>query len=136
MTLDIQSPPAGRALLLAAALVVPWAAQAQPQPQPQAADPLRGVPAADPSAAVPPLVYTSPLRRYRPLGETQVGNWKDANDTVTRIGGWRTYAREAQADAPGQAASSAASGAASAAAPASAPAAAPAVPPAHSGHRR
>ncbi len=124
MTFDIQSPRFGRALLLAAALVGPWAIQAQAQ----ASTSLPGLPtAADPSAAVPPLVYASPLRRYRPLGETQVGNWKDANDTVTRIGGWRAYAREAQADAP-----AAASGAASGAAPG----AATVPPPAHAGHGR
>ena len=27
--------------------------------------------------------------------------WKDANDNAARIGGWRAYAREAQAPAAG-----------------------------------
>lgn len=60
-----------------------------------AADPLQ------PGAAVPPLVYTSPLARYRAAREVEVGSWREANDTVARIGGWRAYAREAgQPEAP------------------------------------
>lgn len=59
------------------------------------ADPL------DPSAAVAPLVYRSTLAGYQRHAEQTVGSWREANDTVNRIGGWRAYAREArQPDAP------------------------------------
>lgn len=79
----------GAALLLSA-----WPSAAQPAaPRPDLPDPL------NPRAAVPPLVHVSPLARYKPAGETRLGDWKAANDTVNRIGGWRAYAREAQAPA-------------------------------------
>ena len=43
---------------------------------------------------------------YRPLAEAPVGSWKEANERVNRIGGWRAYAREAAqpASAPASAA--------------------------------
>ena len=50
---------------------------------------------ADPKAAIPAIVYISPFSEYRPLGEDKNTAWKDANDTVGKIGGWRAYAREA-----------------------------------------
>lgn len=83
--------------LLAAACVV----QAQGNPgRPERADPL------DAQARVPAAAYQSPLAGYRRLGEDKPVSWKDANETVNRIGGWRAYAREAQqpdaaASAPG-----------------------------------
>ena len=62
------------------------------------ADPL------DPRAPVPALSYQSPLAGYRALGDHKTVPWKDANETVNRIGGWKAYAREAQqSDAPGPA---------------------------------
>jgi hypothetical protein len=98
-------PPAlmaAAAALLAGSL---HAQQAQPAPRP---DPL------DAKAAVPAAVHLSPLRAYRPASDTAVGSWREANDTVTRIGGWRTYLREAAQPEPAPAAPAAA-------APASAP---------------
>lgn len=101
-------------LASAIGLVLACTAHAQPKAPPGPPDPL------DPKAQVPAAAYTSPFTGYRPAGNPQVGSWKDANDTVTRIGGWRAYAREAsQPDA-------AASAPAPAAAPASAPASSPA----------
>lgn len=50
---------------------------------------------ADVTAATPPTTYLSPFADYRPLGEEENTAWKDANDTVGKIGGWRAYAREA-----------------------------------------
>ena len=41
------------------------------------------------------FTYISPFSDYRPLGEDKNTAWKDANDTVGKIGGWRAYAREA-----------------------------------------
>ena len=70
---------------LAAALWVPPAvAQARGDP-------------ADPGASVPAAAYRSPFASYRALGDEAVGDWRAANDEVGRIGGWRAYAREAQA---------------------------------------
>ncbi len=54
---------------------------------------------ADPAnakTAVPASKYESPFRDYRPFGEDKPIPWKDANDDVARIGGWRAYAKEAR----------------------------------------
>lgn len=85
-------------LALHAFLMPMVSSQAQAQPDPKAAvattatkpDPL------DPKARVPALRYTSPLTQYRRLADDPPLAWREANDTVTRIGGWRAYAREAQ----------------------------------------
>jgi len=78
-------------------LLMPFAANAQAQPKmqqarqasDQRADPLNA------QASVPPLLHESAFAKYRRLTDVPVGSWRDANDTVTRIGGWRAYAREA-----------------------------------------
>ena len=67
------------------------AAEAPAPPPPRAADP------ADARAQVPPLQHASALSGYRRHTDATPIAWKDANDTVTRIGGWRAYAREAAA---------------------------------------
>lgn len=83
------------AVLLAAALfALLTAAQAQPSAKAARPDPL------DPKASVTTLRYESSFARYRLLGEEKPVSWLDANDTVTRIGGWRVYAREAQQPDP------------------------------------
>jgi hypothetical protein len=79
-------------------------------------------------------VHTSSLASYRPLGDDQRLGWKQANETVNRIGGWRTYLREAQQ--PDPAPTAPAGRAASAPAPAPAPIPAPAPAPAHGGHAK
>ena len=76
-------------LAVVAGLAVAATVHAQSAPKPANPDPL------NPGAAVPAAIYTSPLARYRPAGDVKVGSWREANDTVTRIGGWRVYAREA-----------------------------------------
>ncbi len=53
----------------------------------------------DEKNTVPPIRYQSPFRDYKPLGEDKPIPWKAANDEVGRIGGWRAYAKEAQAAA-------------------------------------
>lgn len=80
----------------------PSAAPASPV-APRAADPL------DPQAAVPRAVHRSVLSSYRPAGPVEVGSWPQANETVTRIGGWRTYLREAQQPEPSASTAGAAS---------------------------
>ena len=56
-------------------------------------------PSADPTRAqaeVPAARHQSALQTYRRAAdpEPKPDAWRAANDTVTRIGGWRTYARE------------------------------------------
>lgn len=51
-----------------------------------------------PAAAVE---FRSALEGYQPYSENKMVPWKDANDTVGKIGGWRAYAREA-AEGQGQ----------------------------------
>ena len=122
-----------------AALIMPIAANAQPQPQTQQArlasdlrpDPL------DPKASIPPLVHGSAFLQYRRLADVPVGSWRDANDTVTRIGGWRAYARDAAQPASPAASMSAGSASAPGMKPAE-PAQAVPVPGAkdpHAGHK-
>ena len=57
-------------------------------------------PASSPSAPAGQLeVTTSPtpsaLENYRPFTEEKILSWKQANDTVGAIGGWKAYAKEA-----------------------------------------
>lgn len=43
------------------------------------------------------LTHESALARYRGLTDTEATrSWKETNEHVGRIGGWRVYAREAQ----------------------------------------
>ena len=50
--------------------------------------------------AVPLSIYRSAWSGYRPFAEENVISWKDANDEVRRIGGWRAYLRESQSAQP------------------------------------
>ena len=57
------------------------------------------LPAEKANAAPPP--YRSAFEDYQPYTDEKIVNWKEANDTTARIGGWREYAKEAaQAPAP------------------------------------
>ena len=60
-------------------------------------------PAAAPTTAVAPVTtstspprYESVFARYQSYRDEKTGSWREANDTVTQIGGWRAYAKEAQ----------------------------------------
>ena len=72
-----------RAASVTAALSLSGASNAAPDPT-------------DEKNTVPPVLYQSPFRDYKPLGEDKAIPWKAANDEVGRIGGWRAYAKEAQ----------------------------------------
>ncbi len=71
-----------------------FAAQAQTAATNKRPDPL------DAQAHVPAVVYQSAFAQYKPLGDEKTRTWRDSNDTVARIGGWRVYAREAQQPDP------------------------------------
>lgn len=122
-----------RWLVRAALCTSAFAAQAQGAGSSTAAPAIRPDPL-DAKASVPPLTYSSPFSRSRGLGDDKPVSWREANEAVARIGGWRVYAREAQQpDAtPSSAAAPAApkSGGASKAAPQPMP-----MPPGHGGHR-
>ncbi len=70
------------------------AAHSQPVPKAAQPDPL------DAQAQVPALVYLSALGRTHHGQGGGLVDWREANDTVRRIGGWRAYAREAQQPEP------------------------------------
>ncbi|MDZ7811593.1 MAG: hypothetical protein U5L74_00070 [Ideonella sp.] len=86
-------PRALLALWLSTLLAAHAQSQSQPADAPRA-DPL------DAKAKVPELRYESPLASFRRLDNTTPVPWRDANDLVTRIGGWRVYTREAHQPAP------------------------------------
>ncbi|WP_396269524.1 hypothetical protein [Ideonella sp.] len=85
--------------LLALWLSTLLAAHAQSQSQSQSADTPRADPL-DAKAPVPSLRYESALASFRRLDSSTPVPWRDANDLVTRIGGWRVYTREAHQPAP------------------------------------
>ena len=61
------------------------------------------VPPAGPPVTPPtpqPLAFQSALQGYQPYTDEKIADWKAANDTTARIGGWRVYAKEANAPAP------------------------------------
>lgn len=86
-------PPLTLALAALIALAA-LSAQAQPAPRSPRPDPL------DPQASVPPLRYTSSLQPADRSAAAPPIAWREANDAVARIGGWRVYAREAQQPDP------------------------------------
>jgi len=43
-----------------------------------------------------PLTYRSPFAAYRADKIEEPRSWREVNDRVGSIGGWRVYAREAQ----------------------------------------
>jgi hypothetical protein len=49
---------------------------------------------------VPSQQYQSPLKGYQPSMPGTVGSWRQANDVVREVGGWKVYLREAQAEDP------------------------------------
>ncbi len=90
------------AVLWAMALTAAAAARAAHTP-----GPARGPDPLDARSVVPPSVHSSALASFRRFVEVPVGSWREANETVTRIGGWRAYTREANqpeapASSPGQ----------------------------------
>jgi hypothetical protein len=81
--------------LIASLLALPLAAQ----PVPPAAIPASAQPQPAPSA----------MEGYQPFDDGKPVPWKQANDTVGRIGGWKAYAREAQGEPAAKPAAPAAS---------------------------
>lgn len=53
--------------------------------------------AAQTQAALAPPAFKSAFEGYQPHTDDKTVNWKAANDTTARVGGWRAYAKEAAA---------------------------------------
>ena len=83
-------PPRGWAAVLTLALAPGFAAASGHGAAPMRPDP------ANAQATVPPLEHRSTFGAYRGMTDESVGVWREANDQVGRIGGWRVYAREAE----------------------------------------
>jgi hypothetical protein len=47
------------------------------------------------SSSASPISYQSALESYQPYRDEKIRPWKESNDTVGKIGGWRAYAKEA-----------------------------------------
>jgi hypothetical protein len=47
-----------------------------------------------------PPAFSSALEGYRPFSDEKQIPWKEANETVRQVGGWRAYAKEAAAPTP------------------------------------
>ena len=104
MKIHFLSTPAARLAALAALTLMlsplfpPGfvAAHAQSPTPPSQSTP----PPAAASQPTPP-VFRSAFEGYQPYTEQKMAPWKQANDNVGQIGGWREYAREAsQPDTP------------------------------------
>ncbi len=49
---------------------------------------------------VTPSGFQSAFEGYKPYTEENAGKWVQANETVGKIGGWRTYAKEGREPEP------------------------------------
>jgi hypothetical protein len=100
-------------LTLAASAQTPAAPPARAT-TPAAAAASAAKPATPPASAAPtgtlapvartqtaPGGYRSALEGYQPYSEEKIVPWREANDTVGKVGGWRAYAKEA-AEGQGQ----------------------------------
>lgn len=47
-----------------------------------------------------PLQYRSLISTYEPYNDQAVRPWREANDRVKRIGGWRSYAKDVSDKTP------------------------------------
>ncbi len=48
------------------------------------------------------LQYQSAISGYQPYADQALEPWRQSNERVARIGGWRAYAREAATGEPAQ----------------------------------
>jgi hypothetical protein len=99
----LKAAPWLAALLLSALAPMATAQTAQPTERARPAQsastapakpPMPRVEPTDANAPVPPVVYRSALAKPPPI-EVPLASWLQANEAVWRIGGWRSYAREA-----------------------------------------
>lgn len=48
----------------------------------------------DTTTEISPLYFRSTYTHYQKFSETPILSWREANDAVEKIGGWRFYAKE------------------------------------------
>lgn len=88
----ISNPAPGLVALPVLALAL-WTSAAHGQAVAPAAP---GAPATAMPAGTTPAAFRSALEGYQPYTDEKIVNWKEANETAGRIGGWREYAKEAR----------------------------------------
>ena len=110
-----------------------FAAQAQGAGSSTAAPATRPDPL-DAKANVPALTYRSSLAHYRAFSDGKPLSWREANEAVARIGGWRVYAREGQQPEPMPSGANAAASTKPAGTPGGTHQPMP-MPPSHGGHK-
>lgn len=77
------------------------------------AQPVIGVAATTTSqVGAPALEFVSPIGDYKAYEPQSIQSWKEANDNVGRIGGWRNYSRETSQGQPSPSAPAASGGSA------------------------
>ena len=92
---------AANAVLLAASVGAGAAMAQQPAPptanaSKPAASSATAMAAGAAASSASPMAYRSAFEGYKGLTEQPVQSWRESNDTVGRIGGWQSYAREGQ----------------------------------------
>lgn len=75
--------PVGLTLALPMAFAQPSAGSAAPDPK-------------SPAPSSVKLSYRSAFADYRTYSEQPIASWREANDNVGKIGGWRVYSKEAR----------------------------------------
>ena len=78
----------------------PAHSQSTGSPPPGSTPGLTAQTVADAQAVTKPLTYRSPFSAYQVDKIEETSSWREVNDRVGSIGGWRFYAREAQAPQP------------------------------------
>ena len=76
----------------AASMVAIPVAQGQARPSPDTAAAKR--------VDTPVVAYESPFKGYRKLEDQPVASWREANDLVHQLGGWKAFASGKVPDAP------------------------------------
>lgn len=56
---------------------------------------------ANPKLEVPPVRYESAFAGYRPFRDGPVASWRESNELVEKLGGWKAFASDKVPDIPG-----------------------------------
>jgi hypothetical protein len=101
MTNSFEMRASAPAVLLSFLMIVATCSHAQTPSPAKSAESERktGLPNSPPPAKIN-LTFKSVFEHYQPYKEQKISGWKDANDEVGRIGGWRTYLKEANEPTP------------------------------------